>query len=49
MRKTLFLIIKLSSGFLNKRMISRYTAMFYHNVMLYRKVLFQLKKKKYKM
>ncbi len=43
MRKMLFLIIKLSSRFLNKLMISRYTTMFYNNVMLYCKALFWLK------
>ncbi len=43
MRKTLFLIIKFLSRFLNKLMISRYTTMFYNNVTLYRKVLFWLK------
>ncbi len=42
MRKTLFLIIKLSSRFLNKLMISLYSTMFYNNVTLYRKVLFWL-------
>ncbi len=51
MRKTLFLIIKFLSQFLNKLMISLYTTMFYNNVTLYRKVLFWLKtcvnKKKY--
>ncbi len=43
MRKTLYLIIKFLSRFLNKLMISRYTTMFYNNVTLYCKVLFWLK------
>ncbi len=43
MRKTLFLITKFLSRFLNKRMISRYLTMFYNSVTLYHKVLFWLK------
>ncbi len=44
MRNNAFLIIKFLSRFLsNKLMISRYSTMFYNNVMLYRKVLFWLK------
>ncbi len=42
MRKTLFLITKFLSQFLNKLMISRYS-IFYNNVTLYRKDLFWLK------
>ncbi len=39
LRKTLFLITKFLSRFLNKLMIRRYSTMFYNNVTLYRKVL----------
>ncbi len=43
MRKTLFLISKFLSRFLNKLIISRYSTMIYNNVTFYIKVLFWLK------